>query len=436
MVTAKTTHVQTLIIGGGLTGLATAYALEQQGAHNYLVLEAKDHLGGLCATTVLNGYQFDYGGHLLHLHSELGKTLVKKLLGNNLQKHTRAAWIYSNGMQVPFPFQTNLWALPPELRARCTAELQQLQDNPYAPEHFEQWCLQSFGRGLYEAFFRPYNEKLWGRPLTELTCEWCGPFVPAPHRREILQSATQKPITEQGYNASFYYPKHGGCGALIEALAAHVKNVRLNAPVTKIDLKTKTAWVNGEKITFEKLVNTIPLPQLVNLLSGHDNFKRAALQLEAQPVTIYHLAIARKTEHFSWIYCPDAALPLYRVGLTSGFAPDSVPDKNTSLFYIELPGLPPTTADTEQQIWDGLHQIGLITADDVNLFSAWQTIPYAYVIFNKKRAEIVPPLLTALEQENCFCVGRYGRWEYSFMESSLLQARELAQRLKNLTNNK
>ncbi len=429
MVTAKTTHVQTLIIGGGLTGLATAYALQEQGSHDYLLLEAKDRLGGLCATTFLNGYHFDYGGHLLHLHTQLGKELVKKLLGNNLQKHTRQAWIYSNGMQVPFPFQTNLWALHPELRALCVAELQQLQDDPHAPEHFEAWCLQSFGRGLYEAFFRPYNEKLWGRPLTELTCEWCGPFVPAPHRREILQSATRPPKMPQGYNAQFYYPKHGGCGALIEALATHVKNVRLNAPVTQIDLTTKTAWVNREKITFEKLVSTLPLPQLVNLLSGHADLKRSALELEAQPVTIYHLAIARQVEHFSWIYCPDAAQPFYRVGLTSGFAPGSVPEKNTSLFYIELPGLPPTTQKTEQQIWDGLYQKGLVNADDVKLFSAWQTIPYAYVIFNKKRAEIVPPLLAALEKENCFCAGRYGRWEYSFMESSLLQACELAQKL-------
>lgn len=429
MAAAKTMHVQTLIIGGGITGLATAYALEQHGRHNYLLLEAQSRLGGLCATTFLNGYHFDFGGHLLHLHSQAGKALVKKLLGENLTKHQRRAWIYSNGMKVPYPFQTNLWALHPELRALCVEELKQLQTDPQAPEHFEQWCLQSFGRTLYEAFFRPYNEKLWGRPLSQLTCEWCGPFVPAPARREILQSATQPPAAPQGYNATFYYPKHGGCGALIDALAKHVKNVRVNAPVTQIDLKNKTAWVNKDKITFEQLVSTVPLPQLVNLLTGHEKLKRAALQLEAQPVTVYHLAIARNVEPFSWIYCPDYFQPFYRVGLTSGFAPESVPDTNTSLFYIELPGLPPTTPQTEQQIWDGLHQKGLVSADDAKLFSAWQTLPYAYVIFNKKRAEIVPQLLEALEKENCFCAGRYGRWEYSFMESSLLQGQELAERL-------
>ncbi len=432
MASTKTTRVQTLIIGGGLTGLTTAYALEQQDNSHYLVAEATDHLGGLCATTFSNGYHFDHGGHLLHLHTQLGKTLVKQLLGNNLVSHKRNAWIYTNGMRVPYPFQTNLWALHPELRALCLEELNQLQNDPHAPENFEEWCIKSFGHTLYEAFFRPYNEKLWGRPLAQLTCDWCGPFVPAPNRQEIVQSAAQQPTAPQGYNATFYYPKQGGCGALIEALAKHVKNVRTHAPVTQINLQTKTARINDEQIRFENLVSTIPLPQLVNLLEGHEDLKRAILQLEARPVTVYHLAIARTVEKFSWIYCPDNAQPFYRVGLTSSFAPSSVPEENTSLFYIELPGLPPTTAHTEQLIWDGLHQKGIVTDDDVKLFSAWQTIPHAYVIFNRKRAEIVPGLLNALEEENCFCAGRYGRWEYSFMERSLTQAWELAQYLSKL----
>lgn len=35
-----------LIIGGGLSGLYAAYLLEQAGFKDYLLLEAKDHLGG------------------------------------------------------------------------------------------------------------------------------------------------------------------------------------------------------------------------------------------------------------------------------------------------------------------------------------------------------------------------------------------------------
>lgn len=433
MATAKTTYVHTLILGGGITGLSTAYALENAGQHDYAVLEAQPHLGGLCATTHQDGYHFDFGGHVLHMHTPEGKKLLRTLLDNNLQAHSRHAFIYTNGMEVPYPFQQNLWAFHSELRELCVEELTHLEEPSTPPQNFEQWCLASFGHGLYEAFFRPYNEKLWGIPLSQLTCEWCGPFVPAPHRQEILQSARQKPQTPQGYNATFYYPKRGGIGALIDALATRVKNVRTNTALTRLDIARKIAHTNtGETFHFEHIVSTLPLPNFVNLLQGNTSLKQAAETLQAQAVSVYHVAIARAVAPFSWIYCPDRAQVFYRVGLQSSFDSSSVPGKDTSLFYIELPGLPPQTPQLEEQIWHGLHQKGLITQDDVKLFSTWQTIPHAYVLFTPQRAQAVAFLLSELEKQHVFCAGRYGRWEYSFMERSLLEAQQLAQKLAKL----
>ena len=356
MALTKSTHVRTLIIGGGITGLSTAYALEQQKDTNYLVVEEQDYVGGLCATTRQNGYQFDFGGHLLHLHTAEGKRLVKKLLGTNLQKHTRHAFIYTNGMQVPYPFQQNLWALYPEMRALCVEELKRLSPSFPSPHNFEEWCLNSFGYGIYEAFFRPYNEKLWGRALTELTCDWCGPFVPAPLRKEMLQSAKQKPAKSTGYNATFYYPKKGGIGALVSAVSNQVTHIRTKSKITRIDLAARTAQINRRGIVhFDYLVNTIPLPNFISLLKGNTPLKKAASVLQAQSVTVYHLAIARSVPHFSWIYCPDQAQPFYRVGLQSGFCADSLAFKGGSLFYIELPGMVPQTPASEERIWQGLH---------------------------------------------------------------------------------
>ena len=71
-------HVKTLILGAGLTGLSTAYHLEQRGETDYLVLECKTQPGGLCASQTVNGFTLDAGGHLLHLHTPYGKKLVKR----------------------------------------------------------------------------------------------------------------------------------------------------------------------------------------------------------------------------------------------------------------------------------------------------------------------------------------------------------------------
>ena len=153
MVASKTKHVRTLIIGGGITGLSLAYHLEQLGQTDYLLLEAADQLGGLCASTYQKGYTFDFGGHLLHLHTPQGKALIKKLLGNNLKELRRHAFVYTNNYQVPVPFQHNLWALPTDLRKQCVNELQKLPLSATTPTNFKNWCLQSFGYTLYKAFF-------------------------------------------------------------------------------------------------------------------------------------------------------------------------------------------------------------------------------------------------------------------------------------------
>lgn len=53
-------HTQTLIIGGGLTGLSLAYRL-QQADHDYHLIEARDRFGGRIKSLTVDGSQFDLG---------------------------------------------------------------------------------------------------------------------------------------------------------------------------------------------------------------------------------------------------------------------------------------------------------------------------------------------------------------------------------------
>ena len=61
--------VGTLIVGAGITGLATAAALS---AEDYLVLEADQEIGGYCKTIHRDGFTWDYSGHFFHFkHPEV-----------------------------------------------------------------------------------------------------------------------------------------------------------------------------------------------------------------------------------------------------------------------------------------------------------------------------------------------------------------------------
>ena len=51
-----------LIIGAGITGLTYANFTKNP----YLILEADDHIGGLCNTILQDGFVWDYSGHFFH----------------------------------------------------------------------------------------------------------------------------------------------------------------------------------------------------------------------------------------------------------------------------------------------------------------------------------------------------------------------------------
>ena len=423
-------HIPILILGGGITGLSTAYHLEQAGCTDYLLAEKESVFGGLCASVQKDGFTLDYGGHLLHLHTPQGERLIRTLLGDNLVRRKRDARIFFEGKQIPFPFQASLWALPEPVRRKCAQGLMQITQNPPDKNavfaHFEAWCLAHFGQGIYDAFMRPYNEKLWGCALTALSCAWCKTFVPTPTLAQIQASLTRPPEQDFGYNAYFYYPKQGGSGALTDALARKITRKRACCTATHLDLTRREVHFGSEIISYDTLVSTLPLPALVRLIThAPEPIKTAAAQLVAQPVQVLHLAIARKTEPFSWIYFADKQIPFYRVGLQSGFSPANAPE-GTSLFYIEFSGTQkPDTASVRR----ALHETGLVRPDDTILLSHWQTLPYAYVRYDRARDENVAQITAFLAENNCFCAGRYGKWEYSFMEDNLMQGARLAQKL-------
>jgi len=53
-------------------------------------------------------------------------------------------------------------------------------------------------------------------------------------------------------------------------------------------------------------------------------------------------------------------------------------------------------------------------------------IPYAYPIYNKKRKNTLEEIKNLLKNYNVFLAGRFGEWEYSYMEESILEGRRIA----------
>ena len=98
--------VGTLIIGAGVTGLATAAALSARNDADYLVLEADREIGGWCKTVKKEGFVWDYSGHFFHFkHPDIEKWLRDRMPGQQIRVVDKKSFIAFGGGHVDFPFQ-------------------------------------------------------------------------------------------------------------------------------------------------------------------------------------------------------------------------------------------------------------------------------------------------------------------------------------------
>jgi protoporphyrinogen oxidase len=428
-----------LILGGGLAGLSTAYHLGKLGVPPHLVLEREARPGGLCRTREIDGFLFDYTGHLLHLRDPEIVALVEDLLPERLILTERRAAIHSRGRRLEFPFQAHLHGLPPEVVARCLVDfVQTLRQDPPVDEgelSFRDWALGIFGQGICDEFMFPYNRKLFCREPETMTADWVSWAVPRPDLEQVVRGALGLPNRGMGYNPSFRYPETGGIGVLPAALAERVPALRTGAEVVEVDLPARTLTLaSGESLAWERLVNTLPLPHFLRILKGApEGLAGAAERLAWTVVLDLNLGLDRPDlaggDH--WLYFPEPEYPFYRVGFPSNICPAMVPEGCGSMYveFAERPGGAHDLEELERSAREGLRRAGLLDGGERILARDLAVIDPGYVVFDRERARAVPATLEDLRGLGVHSIGRYGAWTYSYMERALRDGLDTARLL-------
>ena len=430
-----------LVLGGGLAGLSAAHHLNRFSRLDSLVVEKEGRVGGTAGSLRQDGFTFDHTGHLLHLHDPYGRKLVLELLGDNVAAHERNSWIYSKGVCTRYPFQANTYGLPDRVVEECLAGFLKTVHRPEprplgANPAFRDWCLRQFGEGICRHFMFPYNEKLWRASLSRMTTEWQGRFVPKPSAAEVVYGALKDQKKFFGYNAAFRYPKRGGIQVLADSLAARLKpgQVRTGAAVQSVDLRERVAVVEGiGEVRYERLVNTLPLAQFLDLAGPLPaGVRDARRRLRYNAVYNLNLGFDRRDEPGRhWIYFPERKFAFYRVGYASSFSRAMAPPKTSSL-YVEVSRRAGEGADLgrlERSILSGLKSCGILRPSDKLLTRLWIKIGCAYVIYDFNRTPAVAAIFRHLGKLGVESIGRYGAWKYSFMEETILDGKRCAERL-------
>lgn len=411
--------VETLIIGAGISGLATAAALGK--GSDLVVLERDAEIGGYCKTVRQDGFVWDYSGHFFHFKNrDIEAWLRARMPGQNIRSVEKKSFVSLKGKQIDFPFQKNIHQLPQQDFIDCLHDLYfaRAPGMPQQPEgNFKEMLYARFGRSIAEKFLIPYNEKLYATDLSTLDRDAMGRFFPHAELTDIIRNMKQ--ADNATYNAHFTYPE-GGAIEYVKAIASEVEPsaIHLNEGVESIDLARKIVRTTKGEYRFERLVTSAPFPTLLKLcgLPVDDTYTW-------NQVLVFNLGFDSKgPRETHWVYFPDRSLAFYRIGFY-----DNIFDHPRMSLYVEL-GYPRNAkvdvAAAREQVLEGLKREGVITTQKLISEHSVLMNP-AYVHITSKSNSEVARVKAELAKSGVYSIGRYGSWTYCSIEDNIIEARAL-----------
>ena len=433
--------MKTAILGAGVSGLALARFLIDGGLNSsdVTLFEAAPVAGGLCESKTVEGFTYDTsGGHILFSKDTAAMQWMIDQTGGNdaYSKRDRNTKIRFDDKWVHYPFENGLGDLPQQANFDCLkgyveAWHQREMTKSTAPTDFKSWIQWRFGDGIAEHFMNPYNEKIWKRPLEEITSSWVAGRVPDAPIEDVLRASIG--IRTEGYShqAIFYYPKKGGFQHITDVLAANLATrIRLNTKVENVRKQGDGWTVNGEQ--FDRVVNTISLNLLPDLVEGMPGDVANAMRgLAYNSITTYLLALDR-AEHpnLSWVYFPQAKQgPANRITYMSNYADSNAPQGKAS-FLCEVTNRPDQhcAQEVEQQVVDGMIAAGLMQREEL-LFTDQSWHRFAYIVYDHELDSRRKTALDWCESAGIVALGRFGHYDYHNSDQCVIAARDTSTQL-------
>jgi len=270
-----------IVLGGGISGLTAARVLQQK-SREFLLLERCPTVGGLTRTVEVGEFCFDYTGHFLHLsrYATPGDIPYANLRNDEWVQITRRSRCFVAGKVITAPIQYNLAELPPDLFKRC---VESYNARPALPNGenatFLDYIVSGFGQELADLFLIPQNEKTMAISLDHLSKHAVRRFFPAPDEKLVRMGMAKGVATNpMNYNSTFWYPKAGGIGRLVQGLRTGIDNCAVNQDVIAVNLRDRTVRTRAHgTYCWDVLFSSIPLNSLCQMTNDEELVRASAM---------------------------------------------------------------------------------------------------------------------------------------------------------------
>jgi protoporphyrinogen oxidase len=425
-----------VILGAGVAGLGAANRLFENGIES-TVYEKNSYIGGHAASFKTDEFIFDDGPHISFTKNKRIQNLLEVNVNHQyevIQAHTNNYW---KGYWIKHPAQCNLYGLPEKLRVDILFDFITAQTREAGEiRDYKDWLFGNFGKRLAETFPVQYGEKFHTTTAQNMTTEWIGPRLYRADLREVLQGAFSNQTPDVHYVNHFRYPSRGGFVSFFEPFAEK-SNIRFDYELVELDLvDRKLKFANGEEAHYDFLISSLPLPELIPMISSvPDDVLAASTKLACTTCVIVNIGIDRSDiSEAHWTYFYDKNFVFTRLSFPHMQSPKNAPSGAGSIqaeIYYSNKYRPldrPPESFIKPVIRD-LKRCGTIQENDKILFSDAGLIPYANIIFDLDRPHALAKIHKYLDDIDIFYCGRYGEWGYHWTDESLISGENAAQKI-------
>ncbi len=411
---------KTAIIGSGISGMTLAHNFKDKFEVELFEKETKP--GGLIKCDVVDGNLYHMvGGHVFNSKRQDVLDWFWKFFDKDKEftKSKRNAVAYID-KPISYPIENHLYQMDNDIITKVINDLLNINSLNKKPQNFEQFLEGKFGSTLYEAYFKPYNEKIWKKDLSKVPLDWLEGKLPMPKVEEIFYNNIIKEKETNMVHSSFFYPKANGSQFLADRLSEGL-NINLSTSVNSLlkDRKTKKWIINSEKefdiVFFTGNIKALP-SMLINDFLENEEEQIKLLDFHGTTTVLCEI----DPNDYSWVYMPDIKYDAHRIICTGNFS------KNNNKQGVLSATLEFTDFVSEETIKEQLKNIPFAPK-----YISHKYTKYTYPIQDVTTRTLISKVKAITEKEGLYLSGRFAEWEYYNMDAAMGSAIDLAKRILN-----
>jgi protoporphyrinogen oxidase len=434
------------ILGGGISAVSLAFFLQSnKKVKKIYILEKEKNFGGLLRSYKIKKIFYDVGPHVIFSkHKKILNLMVQLLKENKVKVKRSNKIIFKKSFFIKYPFENELFKLPEKDKNLC---LNFFLKNSYKkikkPKNMKEFFLKLFGKGIFDLYLGPYNNKIWKMDTRLLDTQMVD-RIPQPPTQDIINSA--KGINTEGYKHQlyFFYPKKGGIESLFKAFVnkldkkkvSLIKSCKLTS-INKLNNNSYEIFFNKTKINSNKIISTIPLNTLYRLFKDKKNLKNYSkkLQYNSIIIAIFNIKGNIGGKNFA-LMVPDKEIIFHRISRLD-FLGKNYSISGTTTLEVEITYRKGDNISQMKDneiyalIIDGLKKLNFIKNKKDILFNNLNKFKYAYVIYNLNHRKNVDKLIYEYSKLGIYLTGRWGSWEYLNSDQVIYQSKNLSHKILN-----